>query len=1856
VQPDGTRRVIVGHLSQLNPTDWQFQGTAADGSQIACIATVRIPQGFEWLSAQIRYPDGTRVEFGAGPPGPQLYYPTQYPTRITDANGNIVTITYLNGLGPRIEQVVDTANRAIEFYYNSNGLLVAVGAPDVGAGMRDVLVLDYVRRDLPGTFPNHPIKVIYGDVIGGPVLAIQHVYSPPTSTGYSFGSSYSDYGILTRVAERTGAWSSGNRCVFRQPCDGRQIDDSHTSEIHSRTYDFTLINDELTYTRMTEWWRDMDTASLVTLYARSVQGNTQQLDVTFLPSGIVKRTLSFTGFTAFTGGEWQNGLPFETSVYNGTTLMQRTSTTYQLNPGGWGQRQRVESRDELGQMTAVEFSYSDRNEVTEVREYDYGGGTTALRTTRTNYQSAQGYGDRWHFNLPTWVDVLDSNGARVSRTEYAYDGSSLTAYGDAVQHDAHFNPGDPLYDPSTQYRGNVTSITRYADAVAPSSPVGETFSYDMTGNAVSFSGSCCELTSVQYTRNNGYAYPESLTRGAPSAQVTTSSGYDFGTGLVTSTTDANGIANQTSYYAGSLRPQRVTLHTNGKTDFAYDDTNLSVTTTTTTSDGLVAAWVVQRLNGLGQLHHQETYTEGNQWDKVDFQYDEMKRLMGQSRPFRGASASQWMVTQYDSLSRVKVLSTWPGASAGTLRYFYNESGDPPGSSSHLPGQTVRTQDPWGREKWSRADALGRLAEVVEPASGAVGDRSIFANGSKATVYSYNALDKLTAVTSMEGTWPSTYPVQQRSFKYDGLGRLTHQKLSEKQATLDNSGQYVGSGGTWSDFFNYDQRSNVASHTDARGARADFNYNILPGQLDPLNRLQSVSYVNTTGDNSIVPAPTVNYGYMTTGDLMRLLQVRTQGVLTETYGYDGEGRLSTRTQQFNDVTSSDIVTEYTFDTLNRPQSLRYPADYGMPGAPRSLVQKVYDVQSRLNSLYLDSNSVASSITYNEASQVAWLYAGLIGSTSSPLELYSYDAETGVLSGQAFFQNQRPLLDVTYNYLLPGTQQGKTGQLVDFQNNLNPEESQRYSYDALGRLTDVAGGSLGNPFWWQDYAYDRYGNRTSSNAHTSAGPADGPSDGLLHATAVSTTQVHLEWGQQGFSGGRQLRLERSTDGSNFTPVVTLPSDQQSYEDVGLNPCTLYCYRLGVQVSPTQWIYLAPPNPTAVTYGTGAEVPAAPQNLRVRSVSPNSATLDFDYVSCPFGSGGPGDLEQPRGQLVLESLGPDGQFHEVDSQLYYSGTLDGTHEFVEQTLTPSTQYYFHVLVQDFVQGSSVPSNVASVVTQVPPSAPTGLSVTAASNDGVALQWQYSGVAVTGFEIWRQSTGHGAHLVGTAGPNDSTFFDSSAHFMGQYTYWVFAHLGNIYSGASNTANTSLPLVQDGVTSLSYDNASNRITSANYAYDAAGNLTRAVQADGSIQNYQYDTAGRLASVTDGQGRSIESYSYGDTRHRLVTTFPNGDIAKAYQVWNGDSVLAEYEATTASPQSLRWKRSYVYLGSRLLATRTNVSGQVKIEFHHPDRLGTRVITDGSSVNYQEALPFGTSAKTATHAAASDVLFTSYHRSQNTGLDNAVNRNYSPGLGRFLQVDPIGVSSSNLSNPQSLNLYAYGTNDPINSVDPTGTETICVQIMDPEQCGLGGQDDRHDRCYACYETVDATVPPWWERLPLSEGPGVSTLGPGDAEDPLAFESPNSPEQPQQTCTTSPPNEHPFRDAILKLVTTQNSPAERLAQLVFPDFHSTNQAGIYAENPDFTAIAMGISSQINRTAFRMERQGFWKAEATNNPAKYSQADLTRMQRGLAPIGPDGYPMELHHLDRTSEGGVQPLSRTDHRLGANYLKNHPPQCGGE
>lgn len=126
------------------------------------------------------------------------------------------------------------------------------------------------------------------------------------------------------------------------------------------------------------------------------------------------------------------------------------------------------------------------------------------------------------------------------------------------------------------------------------------------------------------------------------------------------------------------------------------------------------------------------------------------------------------------------------------------------------------------------------------------------------------------------------------------------------------------------------------------------------------------------------------------------------------------------------------------------------------------------------------------------------------------------------------------------------------------------------------------------------------------------------------------------------------------------------------------------------------------------------------------------------------------------------------------------------------------------------------------------------------------------------------------------------------------------------------------------------------------------------------------------------------------------------------------------------------------------SSTEKKETHHPDRLGTKVVTnvDSGASFEQSTLPFGTAFGNES-TGYSNQVFTSYDRSSVTGLDYANNRTYSSGQGRFMQVDPIGMSAATIGDPQSNNMYSYVQNMPTDFVDPSGlqripfTRTVCL---------------------------------------------------------------------------------------------------------------------------------------------------------------------------------------------------------------------------
>jgi RHS repeat-associated protein len=268
------------------------------------------------------------------------------------------------------------------------------------------------------------------------------------------------------------------------------------------------------------------------------------------------------------------------------------------------------------------------------------------------------------------------------------------------------------------------------------------------------------------------------------------------------------------------------------------------------------------------------------------------------------------------------------------------------------------------------------------------------------------------------------------------------------------------------------------------------------------------------------------------------------------------------------------------------------------------------------------------------------------------------------------------------------------------------------------------------------------------------------------------------------------------------------------------------------------------------------------------------------------------------------------------------------------------------------------------------------------------------------------------------------TANWTQTYSYDRYGNKTGV--SATGITSNSVSVPTDGLGSVGFDAVTNRINDSGWQYDNAGNLIRGKDQSGTWQRFEYDAAGRLVKIMDDSLNVLETYTYGSTRERLITTTSAG---LTYYVWGGSSVIQEYTAATSTSTPAYSKANFC-AGSRLFMSDTTGT----INYYHPDRLGTKLITSNGFVNpvEQSTLPFGTELPGEESGTSSfNQKFTTYDRSAGTGLDYARNRTYSKAQSRFTQVDPLRSGSASITDPQSQNLYSYVENMPTDFVDPTG---------------------------------------------------------------------------------------------------------------------------------------------------------------------------------------------------------------------------------
>ncbi|HEY5713578.1 MAG TPA: RHS repeat-associated core domain-containing protein [Allosphingosinicella sp.] len=221
-------------------------------------------------------------------------------------------------------------------------------------------------------------------------------------------------------------------------------------------------------------------------------------------------------------------------------------------------------------------------------------------------------------------------------------------------------------------------------------------------------------------------------------------------------------------------------------------------------------------------------------------------------------------------------------------------------------------------------------------------------------------------------------------------------------------------------------------------------------------------------------------------------------------------------------------------------------------------------------------------------------------------------------------------------------------------------------------------------------------------------------------------------------------------------------------------------------------------------------------------------------------------------------------------------------------------------------------------------------------------------------------------------------------------------------------------VTSVGY-------TPSNMTYDANGNLT----SDGS-HAYLYDIENRLVGAPNG---TVLTY---DPLGRLFQVSSGSGTTQF--LYDGDALVAEYVGGQINHRYVHSVGADVPLFDYVGNTMANV--RQLFADHQGSIVG---IADGygilTSINtYDE---YGIPGP----ANQGRFQYTGQAWIPELGMYHYKARIYSPTLGRFLQVDPIGYDDQ-------FNLYEYVGDDPVNHTDPTGAQSLSdvhsfVQLIERE---------------------------------------------------------------------------------------------------------------------------------------------------------------------------------------------------------------------
>ena len=701
---------------------------------------------------------------------------------------------------------------------------------------------------------------------------------------------------------------------------------------------------------------------------------------------------------------------------------------------------------------------------------------------------------------------------------------------------------ESFYDnPSTT--GNLTTERKWdsikagiSRPLSAGNSISVTHQYDPYGNRTLTTDANGVQTQFIYDPINGhgnlYVTETKVAVGTPVQQMTTRA-YDFHTGLVTQSTDAdNNVTNRTTYDVFG-RPILVEeadgiAGVEKQTATEHSDTERRVIVRSdlnTTGDGKLIT--IQHYDQLGRICLTRRLESGNPAEATD----KTKGVKIQTRyfagdagnpngyelvsaPYRAATSGAaggepgmaWKRTKFDEGGRFIEVETFVGAtppapwggnsiSSGKLTTEYD-------------AEFTTVTDQAGKKRRSRVDALGRLVRVDEP--DAVGNLGGTSAPVQPTNYAYNALDNLIQTSQTGVPNGGSSPVTQiRTFTLSSLGRLITANNPESGPI---SHEYYANG-------------NLKKKTDARNVFINYTY-------DELNRNRTVDYSDTT----VNPDITREYDNPAAGEYGkgRLWRSYAGGNESagqnvekqEVMGYDALGRAKSVRQSFknNSVWSAAFTTSQIYDLAGHVKTKTFPTGrsvtytYDVAGDLTGFTGNLGDGVSRTYSTGIQYNPQGQLIReqfgtsmplyhrrhYNSRGQLFDVRLGTDGGAindgPNPAQWTGASWNRGAL--RMFLSSN--LIEYAWPAVAP---QSNNGNLYR-QDHFVPTaldgggavtgwvmSADYYCYDSLNRVAQTAeetytsAGVYTPNVFNQQFSYDRFGNRLVSSAFGTGVPNPG-----------------------------------------------------------------------------------------------------------------------------------------------------------------------------------------------------------------------------------------------------------------------------------------------------------------------------------------------------------------------------------------------------------------------------------------------------------------------------------------------------------------------------------------------------------------------------------------------------------------------------------------------------------------------------------------------------------------------------------------------------------------------------------------------